>query len=500
MKILTGKTIQEADRYTIEHEPISSLDLMERASETLAQWIANHIAQESVLLLVVGKGNNGGDGLAVARMLHGAGFDCRVALIFEPEQLSEQCRQNLERLPAEIPVSQGLDFDIDPEVVIVDALLGTGVRGEVRGVAAEVIERINESGCRVVSIDIPSGMLTEYGNTADRIMVHASVTLTLEFPKLALLLLEAEEAVGQLEILPIGLSETFIEQVASPYVYVDEKLVRNIILSRPRFGHKGCFGHALLICGSEGMVGAAVLATGGALRSGCGLVTVHLPREERIAVQANYPAALVSCDPGAWFTQLPAQIDRYTAIGTGPGLGRHAESVEGLRAVLQCGKPLILDADALNLLAEHPDLLVQVPAGSILTPHLGELSRLIGDWTSDQQRNEKVQELARRLTSIVVVKGAHTMICAPEGTCYFNSTGNAGMAKGGSGDVLTGLITGLRSRGYNALEAAILGVYLHGVAGDKAADYYGQEGMNAGDLADFIGEGYRELEDHPFEN
>ena len=248
------------------------------------------------------------------------------------------------------------------------------------------------------------------------------------------------------------------------------------------------------------MVGAAVLASGAALRSGCGLVTVHLPREERFAVQANYPAALVSCDPGAWFTQLPAQIDRYTAIGIGPGLGRHTESVKGLRAVLQCGKPLILDADALNLLAEQPDLLAQIPAGSILTPHLGELRRLIGDWTSDQQRNEKVQELARRLTSIVVVKGAHTMICAPEGTCFFNSTGNAGMAKGGSGDVLTGLITGLRSRGYNALEAAILGVYLHGVAGDKAADYYGQEGMNAGDLADFIGEGYRELEDHPFEN
>ena len=494
MKILTGKTIQEADRYTIEHEPISSLDLMERASETLAQWIANHIAQESVLLLVVGKGNNGGDGLAVARMLHGAGFDCRVALIFEPEQLSEQCRQNLERLPAEIPVSQGLDFDIDPEVVIVDALLGTGVRGEVRGVVAEAIERINESGCRVVSIDIPSGMLTEYGNTADRIMVHASVTLTLEFTKLALLLPEAGEAVGQLEVLPIGLSETFIDQAASPYVYVDEELIRNIILPRPRFGH------ALLICGSEGMVGAAVLASGAALRSGCGLVTVHLPREERFAVQANYPAALVSCDPGAWFTQLPAQIDRYTAIGIGPGLGRHTESVKGLRAVLQCGKPLILDADALNLLAEQPDLLAQIPAGSILTPHLGELRRLIGDWTSDQQRNEKVQELARRLTSIVVVKGAHTMICTPEGTCYFNSTGNAGMAKGGSGDVLTGLITGLRARGYNALEAAILGVYLHGVAGDKAADYYSQEGMNAGDLADFIGEGYRELEDHPFEN
>ena len=491
MKILTGKTIQEADRYTIEHEPISSLDLMERASETLAQWISNHIAQESVLLFVVGKGNNGGDGLAVARMLHGARFDCRVALIFEPEQLSEQCRQNLERLPAEIPVSQGLDFDIDPEVVIVDALLGTGVRGEVRGVVAEAIERINESGCRVVSID---------GNTADRIMVHASVTLTLEFPKLALLLPEAGESVGQLEILPIGLSETYIEQIASPYVYVDEEQVRNIILSRPRFGHKGCFGHALLICGSEGMVGAAVLASGAALRSGCGLVTVHLPREERFAVQANYPAAMVSCDPGAWFTQLPAQIDRYTAIGIGPGLGRHTESVKGLRAVLQCGKPLILDADALNLLAEQPDLLAQIPAGSILTPHLGELRRLIGDWTSDQQRNEKVQELARRLTSIVVVKGAHTMICTPKGTCYFNSTGNAGMAKGGSGDVLTGLITGLRSRGYNALEAAILGVYLHGVAGDKAADYYGQEGMNAGDLADFIGEGYRELEDHPFEN
>ena len=296
MKILTGTAIREADRFTIEHEPIESLALMERASEAIAQWICNHISQDVPLLFVVGKGNNGGDGLAVARMLHKVGYLCEAVVVFGRDQLSTECRTNLGRLPKGVRVSTRFDTLPDSGTVIVDALLGTGVRGKVTGLAADAIRQINASGCRVLSIDVPSGMVTEYGNLPGRLIVHADVTLTLEFPKLSLLLPEAGECAGVVTVLPIGLSEAYMEQVGTPYFYVDEELIRKMLLPRPRFGHKGCFGHALLVCGSEGMVGAAVLAAGAALRSGCGLVTVHLPREERVALQANHPAAMVSGD------------------------------------------------------------------------------------------------------------------------------------------------------------------------------------------------------------
>ena len=500
MKILTGTAIREADRFTIEHEPIESLALMERASEAIAQWICNHISQDVPLLFVVGKGNNGGDGLAVARMLHKVGYLCEAVVVFGRDQLSTECRTNLGRLPKGVRVSTRFDTLPDSGTVIVDALLGTGVRGEVTGLAADAIRQINASGCRVLSIDVPSGMVTEYGNLPGRLIVHADVTLTLEFPKLSLLLPEAGECAGVVTVLPIGLSEAYMEQVGTPYFYVDEELIRKMLLPRPRFGHKGCFGHALLVCGSEGMVGAAVLAPGPALRSGCGLVTVHLPREERVALQANHPAAMVSGDEQPCFSHLPQQPQRFTAIGVGPGLGQRLQTARALEALLQCGRPMVIDADALNLLAADPGLQELVPAGSILTPHPGELRRLVGEWEDDADRNERVRQLARRLSAYVVVKGAHTMVCTPEGICYFNPTGNAGMAKGGSGDVLTGLITGLLARGYPPLPAALVGVYLHGKAGDKATQYYGQEGVNAGDLADFIGETWAEWETGNTEN
>ncbi len=285
-----------------------------------------------------------------------------------------------------------------------------------------------------------------------------------------------------------------MEQTSTPDFYLDEASVLKTLLPRPWSGHKGCFGHALLVCGSEGMIGAAVLAASGALRSGCGLVTVHLPREERASLQARYPAALVNVDEQAHFSQLPQRLQRFTAIGVGPGLGLHPDTSKALEALLPCGRPMVLDADALTLLAAGPHLQELVPAGSILTPHLGELRRLVGEWGSDADRDDRVRNLARRLSAYVVMKGAHTMICTPESVRYFNTTGNAGMAKGGSGDVLTGLITGLLARGFPPLSAAIVGVYLHGKAGDKAAQHYGQEGMNAGDLADFIGEVWAEWE------
>ncbi len=485
MKILTASQIREADRYTMQHEPIESLDLMERASECIAQWIATHIEQDTPLCFLIGKGNNGGDGLAVARMLFRAGYTCRVYAVFGKEALSEDGRANWERLPKGLKVQPFSEATVPPSGVIVDALLGSGVRGRVEGPLAEAIAWINRQGVQVISIDLPSGLQTEYGNDPSG-GVRASTTLTLEFPKLSLLLPEAGDCAGEIVVLPIGLDEAFIRQSESPYFYVDEAFAERFRKPRRTFAHKGDYGHALLICGSEGMIGAAILSAGAALRSGCGLVTVHMPQKEAAALYANCPSAMLSGDPQPYFSALPADMSRFTAIGIGCGLGQHEESLEALKSLLRLGKPMVLDADALNLLAARPDLQALVSPSSVLTPHPGELRRWVGPWRDDEQRSRLASDLARRLASYVVVKGAHTMVCTPEGRFYFNSTGNPGMAKGGSGDVLTGLITGLIARGYQPGEAALWGVYLHGAAGDRAAEYYGQESLNSADLLEFM--------------
>ena len=272
---------------------------------------------------------------------------------------------------------------------------------------------------------------------------------------------------------------------------------RRILRPRREDAHKGDLGHALLVCGSYGMAGAAVLATMGALRSGCGLVTVHLPESERMAIHVTSPSAMVDSDPGAYFSALPSNLDKYTAVGCGCGLGRHPETEAALQALLGAWhRPMVLDADALNIIAVRPELFESVPDGSILTPHLGELRRLTGEWTSSADMMEKAFRLACRTRSCVVVKGPHSAVIGPDGRVSCNSTGNPGMATGGSGDVLTGLLTGLLASGYPAFDAARLGVWLHGRAGDIAALHYGQNGMNSRDIAGCLGEVFLSLENN----
>ena len=266
---------------------------------------------------------------------------------------------------------------------------------------------------------------------------------------------------------------------------------------RPRRedAHKGDFGHALLVCGSRGMAGAAVLAAMGALRSGCGLVTVHLPESERTVIHCTCPSAMVDCDPQGHFSALPSNMERYTAVGCGCGLGRHPETEAALRSLLRAWqRPMVLDADALNIIAAGPDLLGLVPEGSILTPHLGELHRLVGKWATAEERLAKAADLAGRTRSCVVVKGPHSAVISPVGQAAFNTTGNPGMATGGSGDVLTGLLTGLLASGYGAYEAARMGVWLHGRAGDAAALRYGENSMNSQDIAACIPEAFLAIE------
>lgn len=480
MKILTDLQIKEADRYTIQNEPISSIDLMERASMNIALWIDKHIAKEHPLLFLIGKGNNGGDGLAAARILYEKGFKCSLFLAFTEEYLSEESKFNFKRLPTNINILDTIS--VSRETIIIDALLGTGVKGAVKDPILSIIKEVNSLPNEVISIDLPSGMISEFGNE-DQVIIKASTTLTLEFPKLAMLLPEAGNNCGAIEIIPIQLHKGFINDSDSPFYYTTEKLAKTLTLKRDKFAHKGTYGHALLICGSTGMMGAAVLATGAALRSGCGLVTVHTPKGVRAIIHTTHPSAIVSLDEEEYFSSFPEDLSKYTTIGIGPGLGQNTETAKAFESLLKrYSKPMVIDADALNILANNYRFRHHIPEGSILTPHLGELERLVGKWDNEQHKLELARRLASNTKSIVIVKGAHTMICTPDGKYYFNSTGNSGMAKGGSGDILTGFITGLLARGYSSLHAAILGTYLHGVAGDKAAIKLGEESMNSSDI------------------
>ena len=492
MKILTDRQIREADMSTIEREPISSLDLMERAATGIARWIEENVDAGCRLLFCCGKGGNGGDGLAAARILAATGRECTVFLAAAPDELADDPRANLLRLPQGVDVRDiTIEYpDIEPNAVIVDALLGVCATGGAREPVRSIIEWINSLSNRVISIDIPSGMPTEWGSdcSVEPAIVRAGTTLTIGFPKLAMLLPESGEYAGNIVVIPVGLDEKFIATADTPYCYITEKWVAGLRKPRAKFSHKGNYGHALLVCGSETMPGAAILATGGALRSGCGLVTVHVPVNERFALIANHPSAMLSLDDGECFSTLPADLERFSAIGIGPGLGCDPQTVLALGKLLTAAPdtPLVLDADALNIIAENTNIQKHIPAGSIMTPHPGELRRLVGEWCTDREKLEKASKLARETCSIVIVKGAHSVICTSDGRFMFNSTGAPGMAKGGSGDVLAGLLTGLLARGYDAETASIIGVYTHGRAGERTALQRGEEAMNTSDLAAFL--------------
>ncbi|MCC8088764.1 MAG: NAD(P)H-hydrate dehydratase [Rikenellaceae bacterium] len=487
MKILTGNNIREADFYTMRNEPVSSLDLMERASQRIADYISDKFPKRTEFVIFAGKGNNGGDGLVVARILSLKRYKCRIITLFDRTECSEEYQSNYRILPEEIAVEKFTgDNILNRHAVVIDAILGTGVKRIVSTPVKEAVEFINRRQNTVISIDMPSGMTTEFGNK-DRAVVKSDITLTLQFPKLSLLLPEGGDNAGEMVVLPIGLDREFMEKSDTVYNFVTAKNVAPMDKKRRTFSNKGIYGHALLICGKKGMMGAAVLSTSSALRSGCGLVTIHIPESERNIIQTTNPSAIVSCYEGDAFGSLPEKLDKYKTIGIGSGMGTAKRTVEAMRGLLSVYRsPMVLDADALNILSENNDIIPLIPENSILTPHPGELERLIGEWDGDEEKINKVAEFVRKYKIIMVVKGAYTMICPPDGKIYFNSTGNPGMSKGGNGDVLTGLITGYLAKGMEPLQAAIKGVFDHGRAGDDAALAKGVEQMNSEDIVDFL--------------
>lgn len=490
MKIISSIQLKELDKYTITHEPVSSIDLMERAAHALTDAITKRWNNSFQTVVFAGPGNNGGDALAVARMLSQKNYRVEVFLFNTKGKLSEECQTNLNRLKTCGSVYfTEISTQFDPPTLsenhlVIDGLFGTGLNKPLNGGFAAVVKYINASKAQVVSIDIPSGLMGEDNTYNIRShIVRADVTLSIQLPKLSFFFPENEDIVGEWELLDIGLKQSFIDAAVSPYATLEKQEIRQLLKPRKRFSHKGCFGHGLLIAGSYGMAGASILAAKACLKSGVGLLTVHVPIHNHDLLQISVPEAIVQTDIHERYFAQPTDLGRFNALAIGPGLGLEEDTALAMMEQIQGSTiPIVLDADAINLLSSHRNWLSRIPKRCILTPHLGELERLIGKCMDTYERLTKVKELAAYLQSYIIVKGAWSTIVTPEGKFYMNPTGNPGMATAGSGDVLTGILLGLLAQGYSQEDACKLGVYLHGMAGDMAADNLTEMAMTSGDI------------------
>ena len=503
MKIFKAEEVREIDDFTIKNEPIPSIDLMERAARRLAGWYVRHYHTDRRVLVFAGPGNNGGDALAMARMLTESQYRV-VCYLLQFGKVSPNCQINLERLQEENKVELKEVGEKDPlpaiaaEDVVVDGIFGSGLTRPVAGFPAEVIRHINLHAESVVAVDIPSGLFGEDNSGNDPAnIIRAQHTLTFQFPFLSFFFEDNATYVGKWRVHDIKLHPDAIDKGATDYRSIEAGYIRDLLPRREKFAHKGTFGHALVISGSYGMMGAALLAGEACLRSGTGLVTLHVPRKGYHIIQTGFPEAIVSLDQSEILFSEPPDLKPFTAIGIGPGLGCKPNSGKGLKMILeQAEVPLVIDADGLNILSQHPEWYELIPPGAILTPHPKEFDRLAGESRTAFERHIKQKEFARKHKVIVVLKGAHTGIASPDGSYCFNTNGNPGMATGGSGDVLTGLITGLLAQGMSSLDAALAGVYIHGLAGDLAAEDMGQEALIAGDMIRCLGRAFNEIRNH----
>ena len=497
MKILPVEKIREADAFTIENEPIDSVDLMERASSKVYEWFMKRCKTKEVSVKIFcGIGNNGGDGLALARMLYFSGIIPQVFIVRYSEKMSRDCEINFTRLKeeTEVPMYDIFSEDDFPQIydndIVIDAIFGSGLNRPMEGFTAELIKYINKSNAIKIAIDIPSGLILEtqkLGNSetqkSQQTIAKVDYTLSFQFPKLAFMFPEYDAFIGKWEVLDIKLHKDFIDNVETLNFYTTEDVVKPIIRKRTKFSHKGTYGHALLVAGSTGKTGAALLAAEACMRTGVGLLTTHLPKDALLPMQVYLPEAMTSIDKSNTHCTEINDILPYTAIGIGPGIGKNEETVTLLKKIIQeATQPLVLDADALNIIADNPTWLSFLPDNTILTPHPKEFDRMFGMTNNSYERLELQRKMSVVHNIIIVQKGAHTSITFPNGTCFFNSTGNPGMATAGSGDVLTGIVLSLLAQRYTPQEAALLGVYLHGKAGDIAAEKLGMESMIARDI------------------
>lgn len=512
MKILSAQQIKKADAFTIKEEPISSIHLMERAATKCTEWITKNFSQKNTFHILCGPGNNGGDGLAIARQMREKNFSVYVYIIQCSDSFSKDFLYNLDRIKSlnikckEINTKNYKQFFkiISTDNIFIDAIFGAGLNRPLSGWLTQIVQSLNNHPNTLISIDIPSGLFCEnfenitFKNTD---IIQADYTLTFQAPKLSFLLPEFGESIGIFIVLDIGLDQHFISNLESPYYYVEHQEIQSLLKKRRKYSHKGSYGHALILAGSYGKMGAAIIAAKACLRSGAGLLTMQVPLCGYDFIQSSIPESMVITDSAPKYLSAYLSKDLYNAVGLGPGIGLEKETQGLIKKIIQTSnKPLVIDADALNILANYLTETTYIPENSILTPHPKEFERLVGKAKNDFHRLSLLQQLAQTHKIYVILKGAHSAIATPNGEIFFNSSGNPGMSKGGSGDALTGILTGLLAQGYTSFETCILGTYIHGLAADIAAKSIGQEALIASDIVDHIGKAFLALRDYNFTN
>ncbi len=498
MKIFSAEQIKEADEFTIKYEPITSINLMERASKAFVEWFVLNFDINRRVFIYCGTGNNGGDGLAISRLLSFRKWKVSTYTISKSSKRTRDFTINYLKLAevrevSDITSSTDLGEMPGENDIVIDAIFGSGLTRPITGIHAEVIEILNNSGATIVSVDVPSGLFIDRP-TEEGAIIFADYVLSFQLPKLAFFMQENHKYVKTWTTADIGLHPNYLNNTSAKYEYVNHDYASGILRERTKYAHKGDFGKSLIISGSYGKMGAAVLCTKACLRSGAGLVTAHVPGCGYQIMQTTVPEAMVTTDSGErYLTGLP-DIKHFDAIGIGPGIDKLTDTFEVISQLIsRYSKPVVFDADALNIMSLEKSFLKMLPEGSILTPHPGEFRRLSGSWNNDFEKLEQQVEFSEKYKVFVVLKGANTSISTPDGKIFFNSTGNPGMATGGSGDVLTGMITSFLGQGYVPREAAIIAVYLHGLAGDIAANHLGQECLIASDIIENLPEAFHEL-------
>ncbi len=498
MRILSVEQHRELDAATLSADGISSLQLMERAANAWAKRFCElYPKKDRHITVLAGPGNNGGDGLVIARLLRFETYDVSILLASlapaSPDNQANQRRAKDVGVPLRILQENEPLPDYPAGSIVIDALFGTGLSRPVEGFGGRLIGQLNASPVLRIAVDLPSGLFADRNSVGHIVQAHR--TLSLGYPKLALFSPANTAYLGRWELVPFAVAHDFVEGLSVQYRMLTRDGVAARLRERHANDHKGTFGHALLVAGAFGKMGAAVICARAVLRAGAGLVTAHLPRIGYEIMQISFPEAMCSVDHHRYhFTAVTQNLDQYDTIGIGPGLGTDESTQTGLRELIEAyRKPMVIDADALNLLAQEPERLAALPAGSILTPHPKEFERLFGETDDDFSRWELQRSKARELKLVILLKTGFTTVAMPDGTLYFNTTGNPGMGTGGTGDALTGILTGLLAQSYTSADAAPLGVYLHGLAGDLAAEELEQESLLAEDVVSHLGKAYRQL-------
>lgn len=474
LKLLTAAQAKEVDAYTILKEPILAVDLMERASKAFVSFFINHFPDRNLTIAVyAGTGNNGGDGLAIARMLHQHGYrSLSVKIARFSRHISNEFEHNRQLLLHNgvkvVEIIASSNFPEEQAAILIDALLGSGLNKPLSAEFARLVAYLNDLKKTIVAVDVPAGFFTEGILDQEALVLKANLVITFQFPAINFLLPESASYMDSWEVVPIGLNEPFLRSLDSPYFWIEEMDIRQMIKRRLPFQHKGSFGHVLVIAGQERTMGAALLTAAASTYAGSGLTTACIPEKGTTALHTYMPEIMLIQRTANVVPEIDWQKYQVIAIGPGLGIGPDAEAL--LSEVLhQFKQPLVLDADALNVLAVKPELWELLPINSVITPHVKEFDRLFGTHASWWSRLETIRHKALEKRIFIILKNRYSILATPEGHIYFNPTGNPAMATGGMGDVLTGIIASFLAQGYPSKEACHLALFVHGKAGDELA-------------------------------